>query len=91
MTYRNLYRRIMKTTLDINDSLLATAKSLAVRQRTTLTRLIEEGLQLRLRSSHAKISLINPKIPVFKGRGGLVAGLNPSSNKDMLDAADDDS
>ncbi len=80
----------MKTTLDINDSLLATAKSLAAQQRTTLTRLIEEGLALRLRSSYAKINVSKPKIPVFKGRGGLVAGLNPSSNKDMLDAADDD-
>lgn len=89
-TYRNLYRRMMKTTLDINDSLLATAKSLAARQRTTLTRLIEEGLRLRLRSSKAKISSNKPKIPVFKGRGGLVAGLNPRSNKAMLEAADDD-
>ena len=27
---------------------------------------------------------------IFKARGGLVAGLDPSSNKAMLDAADDD-
>jgi hypothetical protein len=80
----------MKTTLDINDSLLATAKALAAQQRTTLTRLIEEGLQLRLRSSHPTTNVSKRKIPVFKGRGGLVAGLNPSSNKAMLDAADDD-
>jgi hypothetical protein len=80
----------MKTTLDINDSLLADAKALAARQRTSLTRLIEEGLQLRLRSSHAATRASKRKIPVFKGRGGLVAGLNPSSNKAMLDAADND-
>jgi len=41
----------MKTTLDLNDNLLADAKALAARQRTSLTRLIEEGLQLRLRSA----------------------------------------
>ncbi len=35
----------MKTTLDLNDSLLASAKALAAQQQTTLTRLIEEGLQ----------------------------------------------
>ncbi|MDP2751302.1 MAG: DUF6364 family protein [Rhodocyclaceae bacterium] len=80
----------MKTTLDINDSLLANAKALAAQQQTSLTRLIEEGLQLRLRSSHAATKPKKQKIPVFKGRGGLVAGLNPSSNKAMLDAADDD-
>ena len=80
----------MKTTLDINDTLLATAKALAARRRTSLTRLIEEGLQLRLRSSRGVTKAGKRKIPVFKGRGGLVAGLNPSSNKAMLDAADDD-
>lgn len=88
--YRNLYRKSMKTTLDINDSLLANAKALAAQQRTSLTRLIEEGLQLRLRSSHAVARPGKRKIPVFKGRGGLAAVINPSSNKAMLDAADDD-
>jgi hypothetical protein len=80
----------MKTTLDINDSLLANAKVLAAQQRTSLTRLIEEGLQLRLRSSHASTKISKRRIPVFKGRGGMVAGLNPCSNKAMLDAADND-
>ena len=88
--YRNLYCRLMKTTLDINDSLLANAKALAAQQQTSLTRLIEEGLQLRLRSSHAAIKASKRKIPVFKGRGGMVAGLNPCSNKAMLNAADND-
>ena len=68
----------------------AGAKALAVQQHTSLTRLIEEGLQLRLRSPQVAAKFAKPKIPVFKGRGGLVAGLNPVSNKAMLDAADDD-
>jgi hypothetical protein len=80
----------MKTTLDINDTLLANAKALAARQQTSLTRLIEEGLQLRLRSSRAASKASKRKIPIHKGRGGLVAGLNPLSNKAMLDAADND-
>lgn len=80
----------MKTTLDISDSLLANAKALAARQQTSLTRLIEEGLQLRLRTAQVTSKDIKRRIPVFKGRGGLVAGLNPGSNKAMLDAADDD-
>ena len=79
----------MKTTLDINDSLLANAKALAAQQRTSLTRLIEEGLQLRLRSPHTMTKAGKRKIPVFKGKGGLVAGLDPCSNKAMLEAADD--
>jgi hypothetical protein len=88
--YRNLYDYGMKTTLDINDTLLANAKALAARQRTSLTRLIEEGLQLRLRSPQVAAKAGKRRIPVFKGCGGLVPGLNPASNKAMLDAADDD-
>jgi Family of unknown function (DUF6364) len=80
----------MKTTLDINDQLLADAKVLAAQQRTSLTRLIEEGLKLRLRTRtlppRRKV-----RLPAFQGQGGLVAGLNPLSNKAMLEAVDDDS
>ena len=87
----------MKTTLDLNGALLANAKSLAARQRSSLTRLIEEGLELRLRarttSNGAKKKRV-PLVPVYavkgKGNRGLVAGLNPLSNKAMLEAVDSD-
>lgn len=80
----------MKTTLDINDQLLADAKALAAQQRTSLTRLIEEGLQLRLRAKTAPKQRGKLRLPVFKGRGGLVVGVNPLSNKALLEALDDD-
>jgi len=80
----------MKTTLDLNDQLLADAKALAARQRTSLTRLIEEGLQLRLRAHAASAKQRRGRLPVFKGRGGLVAGVDPLSNKAMLEALGDD-
>ena len=88
--YRNLYHRPMKTTLDLNDQLLADAKALAAQQRTSLTRLIEEGLQLRLRAKAASASRRRVRLPVFKGRGGLVAGVNSLSNKALLEAAEHD-
>ena len=78
----------MKTTLDLNDALLTEAKTLAVQQRTSLTRLIEEGLQLRLRAGDAPRKAV--QIPVYRGRGGLAPGLDGLSNKAMLDAADRD-
>jgi hypothetical protein len=80
----------MKTTLDLNDQLLSDAKALAARQRTSLTRVIEDGLRLRLRANKAPAARGKLRLPVFKGRGGLVAGVNPLSNKSLLDAADDD-
>ena len=87
--YRNLYHRLVKTTLNINDRLLADAKSLAAQQRTSLTRLIEQGLQMRLRAQ-AAAPRGKLRLPVFKGRGGLVAGVNPLSNKALLKALGDD-
>lgn len=78
----------MKTTLDLNDNLLAEAKSLAAQQRTTLTRLIEEGLQLRLRKQRAQAKPL--RIPVHRGKGGLTPGLDGLSNKALLDVADRD-
>lgn len=80
----------MKTTLNLNDQLLADAKALAAQQRTSLTRLIEEGLQLRLRATGEAPKRGRLRLPVFKGRGGLVPGVNPLSNKALLEALGDD-
>ena len=76
----------MKTTLDLNDALLTKAKSLAAQQRTSLTRLIEEGLQMRLRAQQVRAKPV--RLPVYRGKGGLAPGLNGLDNKAMLDAAD---
>ena len=76
----------MKTTLDLNDALLTKAKSLAAQQHTSLTRLIEEGLQLRLRAQ--QVPAKPARLPVYRGKGGLAPGLSGLNNKAMLDAAD---
>jgi hypothetical protein len=52
--------------------------------------LIEEGLQLRLRAQADAPKRRRARLPVFKGRGGLVAGVNPLSNKALLEAVGDD-
>ena len=80
----------MKTTLNLNDQLLADAKALAAQQRTSLTRLIEEGLQLRLRAKATSARRGRLRLPTFKGRGGLVEGVDPLSNKSLLEALGDD-
>lgn len=82
----------MRTTLDINDALLARAKAEAARQRTTLTRLIEEGLALRLRPAQASGSHGDRpfRLPVYHGRGGLAPGIDPLSNRSLFEAADEE-
>ena len=79
----------MRTTLDLNDDLLAEAKAFAGREKLTLTRLIEEGLALRLRQ-HQRPSTAAPlPLPVHQGRGGLAPAVaDPRSNRALLDAAD---
>lgn len=78
----------MRTTLDLNDDLLARAKALAAREQTTLTRLIEEGLRLRLRPPAPPNTPPSP-LPVFRDGTGLAPDLDPLSNRALLEAADE--
>ena len=89
--YRFLYDGIMKTTLDIDDELLVRAKAASARERKSLTALIEEGLRLRLRLRRPGSGrrAASKALAVHRGKGGLVAGVDPLSNRSLLDAADD--
>ena len=80
----------MKMTLDINDALLIRAKALSARERKSLTLLIEEGLRLRLQRGAVAAKKATAAIAIYRGKGGLVKGVNPLSNRAMFDAADDD-
>ena len=76
----------MKTTLDLRDDLLVRAKERAATERTSLTKLIEESLTLRLRGRpvHRKLK----KLPVSARTGGLRKGIDARSNQSLFDAAD---
>ena len=80
----------MKTTLNIHDTLLQEAKAFAAQQRTTLTRLIEEGLRLRLQpkpvdTRAAKTAIKLPTLPSKKGRG-LQPGVGPVAPVSAVEA-----
>jgi hypothetical protein len=81
----------MRTTLDIDDGLLVRAKSLAAKEHTSLTRLIEEGLSLRLRASQVSLQgRARPILPVYAGRGGLRPTIRDAlSQRALFDAADE--
>ena len=79
----------MRTTLNLNDDLARRAKEAAAREQTTLTRLIEEGLRLRLRPPDAEPGSAPPRLPVFEGGTGMAPGIDPLSNRSLLDAADE--
>ena len=88
---KSAWPRSVRTTLDLDDYLLAEAKALAARERLSLTRLIEQGLALRLRrrAAGAPANAPRPCLPVNAGRGGLSAAVaDPGRNTALLDAAD---
>ena len=79
----------MKTTLNLDDDLLKQAKARAALEHKTLTRLIEEGLSLRLRRAPGPAALRRaPALPVFERGTGVRPGVDPSSNRSMFDASD---
>jgi hypothetical protein len=77
----------MKTTLDLRDDLLVRAKELAAKERTSLTKMIEESLTLRLRRRPA-IRRKLKDLPVSVRTGGLRKGIDARSNRSLFDAAD---
>jgi hypothetical protein len=82
----------MRTTLDLNDQLLARAKARAVEEHTTLTRLVEQGLILRLRDPESVASIESLELPPpIRGTGRLRPEVtNAASYAALLDLMDED-
>lgn len=78
----------MRTTIAIDDHLLASAKRRARRRGLTLGQLIEEALRLDLSLRRAG-KQVHPDVPVFKGKGGVRPGIDLSSNRAMLEVLDE--
>ena len=60
----------MKTTLNIDDTVIAELKREAARQGRTMSELVETALRLLLRAQHKRPTL--PDLPTFDGGGALV-------------------
>jgi hypothetical protein len=81
--------RQMKTMLNLRDDLVAEAKALAARERTTLKKIVEEGLALRLRGQRRADVGRWRDLPVSARRGGFRQGIDATSNRSLFDAADE--
>ncbi len=60
----------MKTTLNIDDSIMAVLKREAARQGRTMSELVESALRLLFQLQKSRREL--PPLPTFKGGGHLV-------------------
>lgn len=72
----------MRTTLNIDDSVLADAKRLAADRRTTVTALVEEALRLEVLRARQGKRGDRPELPTFGAPGG-----GPLDGVDLDDSA----
>jgi hypothetical protein len=62
----------MKTTLNIDDSVIERLKAEAARRRTTMSALVEEGIRLVLQEPGRPARAELPPLPTFHGGEHLV-------------------
>ena len=74
----------MRTTIRLDDQLLAEAKALAARTGRTLTRVIEDSLRASLAHRAADDRRLPTKLPTG-GSGGLRAGVDLDDSASLLD------
>jgi hypothetical protein len=78
----------MRTTINIDDELLAQAKQVAARTGRSLTAVVEDALRESLhRRAHSHRRDV--ELPTF-GRGGLQPGVDLDDSAALLDLMDDD-
>jgi hypothetical protein len=78
----------MRTTVSIDDKLLRAAKRRARQRGLTLGQLVEEGLRRVL--ARPPRSSTPHEIPVIRGGTGLRPGVDASSTRGLLEAAERD-
>lgn len=73
----------MRTTIRIDDELLALAKARAAENRTTLNAVIEDALRASLNRQPERAKPIG-RLPTMSGRGPR-PGVNLNNNAELLD------
>jgi hypothetical protein len=75
----------MRTTIALDDQLLASAKRRARERGETLGQVVEDALRREL----AEPAEVEPlAVPVFRGGGGLLPGIDLTSNRALREALD---
>ena len=80
----------MRTTITIDDALLAEAKVIAARSGRTLNAVVEDALRVAIAQRRAASTRPRVVLPTFSG-GRLQPGVNLDSNSDLLDLMEEPS
>jgi Arc/MetJ family transcription regulator len=78
----------MRTTIAVNDHLLASAKRRARERGQTLGEVVEDALRRELAEPAAQDEV--PELPVFRGGSGPQPGIDLTSNRALREALDRD-
>ncbi|MCY3024441.1 MAG: DUF2191 domain-containing protein [Planctomycetota bacterium] len=80
----------MRTTVDLDDSLLRRAKELAARTHRTLTSVLEDALRETLSRTRARARRKCVVLPKSTQRPGVLAGVDLDSSAGLLDVMERD-
>jgi hypothetical protein len=75
----------MRTTIAVDNHLLASAKRRARERGQTLGQLVEDALRRELAEP---VAVESPEVPVFRGGGGPLPGVDLTSNRALREALD---
>ena len=78
----------MRTTINLDDALLAEAKQVAAQTGRSLTAVVEDALRQSLHRRHATVRRA-VQLPVF-GEGGLRPGVDLDDSAALLDLMEQD-
>jgi hypothetical protein len=78
----------MRTTVRLDEALLERARAEAAKRKTTLTSLIEQGLELVLRRPMKRSAPRPVALPECRAGGGTLPGVDLNDSASLLDRMD---
>ncbi len=77
-------------TISLDENLVKQARIKAIQEGTSLSAKVREMLVAYVRQDLPSTPLAIPKLPVSQSTGGLMPGIDPSSNRSFYAAMDAD-
>ena len=77
-------------TISLDENLVKQARIKAIQEGTSLSAKVREMLAAYVRQDASVKAVVIPKLPVSNATGGLMPGIDPSSNRSFYEAMDAD-
>ncbi len=75
-------------TIALDEAIVRKARIRAIQEGTSVSAKVRDFLAQYANATPQPVPFIPVDLPIFQGGGGLLPGIDPSSNKSMFDAAD---